>query len=91
MAWIGAFGNIAQGRLVDTIGRAAFEHEAPIAVTTVDVAVLVYLEIDLGMTKGCRTKVFSAADIAGAVTADASRRDLDDFGRGYTHAKADNR
>ena len=68
---------IGQGRLIDAIRRAADQHEAPIAIAAIDIAMLVDLEKHPRMAE-CSTP----GDIAGAITGDAAMADEEGFGWG---------
>ena len=68
---------IGQGRLIDAVGRAADQHEAPIAIAAIDIAMFVDLE------KYARMAECSAPwDIAGAITGDTAVADEEGFGWG---------
>lgn len=73
---VGTFGNVGQRRLVNAVRRAADQHEAAVAVTAIDIAVLVDLEINARVAER-RT----AGNVAGAIAGDAGLRDTDDFER----------
>ena len=87
MTRIGAFGNVGEARLIDTVGRAAPEHETPVAIAAIDIAVLVDLEIDARMAESRWAIALAAADAARPVAADAAGFDGDDFGRWNAHAR----
>ena len=90
MAGIGPFGDVGQLRLVNTVGRPAFEHEAAVAISAIDITMLVNFQIDARMAECRRAVIDTSANIAGAVTADAAGGNLDHFGRWDVHGKADN-
>ena len=83
MAGVGACGDVVQPALVRAVGRAARQHEAAIAVTAIDIAVLVDLQPHARMTQrgaaaaGLRARAMHAAD-----------SDLGDFGWGDAHGRA---
>jgi len=82
-----AFGNVHQLRLVDAVRRPALENETPVAITAIDIAVLVDLEIDLGMAERRGTVVLAGADIGRAIAPHAPGGDLGDFGRRQAHGR----
>ena len=86
MAGIGAFGDVGQARLIDAISRTAFEDEAPVAIAAVNIAMLVYLEIDARMAQRSRAIIRSATDGTCPVATDAAAGDSGHFRRRYAHA-----
>jgi ABC-2 type transport system ATP-binding protein len=68
---------IGQSRLIDAIGRSADQDEAPVAITAIDIAMLVDLEKHARMTERGAT-----GNIGRAVTGDTAMADMEGFGRG---------
>ena len=85
MAGIGSFGDVGQAGLIHAISRATAQDKPAIAITAIDIAVLVNLEEDTRMAKCCRAIAFAATDGAGAVAADAAGVDKDGFRRSNVH------
>ena len=76
---------IGKSRLIDPIGRPADQHEAPVTIAAIDIAMFVDLE------KHPRMAERSAAGyITGAVTDDTVVADTEGFGRG-DHRGADSK
>ena len=67
---------IGKSRLIDPVGRPADEHEAPVAIAAIDIAMLVDLEKHARMAE-CGT----ARNIGRAVTGDAAVGDAEGFWR----------
>ena len=80
MARIGPVGDIFKLGMIRAVRRAAFENKPAIAVTAIDITMLIDLKIDLWMAQRRRAIVCAAADRAGAITADAFGLDGDQFG-----------
>jgi hypothetical protein len=81
----GARRDIAKRGLIDAVGRAADQHEAPVAIAAIDIAMLVDLEEHAWMAQRC-----AAGNVGGAVAGVAAMGDADDFGRG-DHAIRDSK
>src|SRR5690606_27136149 len=74
-------GQVAGRGLVQAaIGGATFEHEAPVAIAAIDVALLVDLHVDARMAERGRSVVGPTADVAGAVAPDPRSFDHGGFG-----------
>lgn len=71
--------------MVRTVGRATFQHEASVAITAIDIAVLVNFQIDPGMAQRGRAKTVPPTNLAGAIAADARVFDKGQFGRCNVH------
>ena len=67
---------VGQLRLIGAVGGAADQHEAAVAIAAIDIAGLVDLQEDAGMTQGRATR-----NVGRAVAGDAGMGDADDFGR----------
>lgn len=78
-------------RMVRAIGRAALQYKAPVAISAIDIAMLVDLEIDPGVAKRSRAIILATANGAGTIATDARCLDCDNFGRCNVHGFADNR
>jgi len=74
-----------QVRLVGAVGRAAAQHEAAIAITAIDVAVLVDLQPDARMAARGGALAGAPADRPGTVAGDAGGVDQGRFGRRNAH------
>src|SRR5262249_43178228 len=72
--------DVRQLRLVGTVCRPALEHEAPVAVATIDIARLGDLHVDARVAERGRAEARAAADRAGAVARHAGGVDESDFG-----------
>jgi hypothetical protein len=71
----GARGNVGLGHVVGRIRRAALQHEAPIAIAAIDIAMFVNLQKDARMAKGCGNTM------ARAVTGDSAGMDAKNLWR----------
>lgn len=80
---VGAFGDIAQLRMVGSVRRASDQHESPVAIATIDIAMLVDLEIDPRVAKRGWTIARPTTNSARAIARDAARFDAHDFGGRY--------
>ena len=78
----GASRMIGKSRLVDAISRSADQHEAPVAIAAIDIAMFVDLEEHARVAKRR-----AARNVAGAVTDDAIVADAEGFGRGDHEAR----
>lgn len=68
---------IRKSRLIDTVGRSADQHETPIAIAAIDIAMLIDLEKNARMAERG-----TAGNVAGAITYDAAVADTEGFWRG---------
>lgn len=85
----GAGGDIGQGGLVGPVCRSAFQHKPAVAIAAIDIAMLVYFQIDTRMPQrgGLVRSVprSRAANGAGPVTTDAGLVDENGFWRRNMH------
>ena len=68
---------IGQSRLIDAVSRSADQHEAPVAIAAIDIAMLIDLEKHARMAECGAT-----GNVAGAITNDTVVADTEGFGRG---------
>ena len=76
---------IGKSRLIDAVGRPTDQHETPVAIAAIDIAMLVNLQEHARMAERRPT-----GNIAGAVTDDTVVADTEGFGRG-DHRGADSK
>jgi len=68
---------IWKSRLIDAVGGPANQHETPVAIAAIDIAMLVDLEKNARMAECGAT-----GNVAGAITDDTVVADTEGFGRG---------
>ncbi len=71
--------------MVSAICRPAFQHETPVTIAAIDIAMLVNLQIDARVAQRSGPIVRAAADGARAVAANALGLDCDHFRRCNAH------
>ena len=76
---------IGKSRLIDPVSRSADQHETPVAIAAIDIAMLVDLQEHARMAERR-----AAGNITGAVTDDTVVADTEGFGRG-DHRGADSK
>jgi len=76
---------LRQTSLAHRVGRAAFEHEPPVAIAAIDVTTLINLKKHAWMAQRGRPEIATSTDSTGTVTTDSTGLDNDRFGRCCAH------